>query len=107
MTNRREEIEKRLKSEFKDFLVESVRRIKDTKIYIAQLDENSIFDLTNFIEAELKKARREVAEEIRSDIWRENRNVHNRSGDILKAVFVKLEEIIDQNKPERLAWLNQ
>ena len=53
-------------------------------------------------EAELKKARREVAKEIREDIWRENRNVHNRSADIVKAVFVKLEEIIDQNKVDEV-----
>jgi len=54
------------------------------------------------LQAELKKARREVAKEIRADIWRENRNVHNRSADIVKAVFVKLEEIIDQNKVDEV-----
>jgi len=61
--------------------------------------ESALYDYhADLLEAELKKARREVAKEIRADIWRENRNVHNRSADIVKAVFVKLEEIIDQNK---------
>ena len=66
------------------------------------LDNENIFRIVDLHIAELKKARREVAEEIRSDIWRENRNVHNRSADIVKAVFVKLEEIIDQNKVDEV-----
>ena len=68
-----------------------------------EVDIDAVADyVEEILIAELKKARQEVAKEIRADIWRENRNVHNRSADIVKAVFVKLEEIIDQNKVDEV-----
>ena len=77
---------------------EIIKEISDHADSNYNLKRRGIVMLADWHIAELKKARREVAKEIRADIWRENRNVHNRWADIVKAVFVKLEEIIDQNK---------